>query len=189
MNSLYIQLFRHFELFAESIRQLLWTNNWSECVNDNIALVRYASFVSIYLFFLLTWLKYYICTHRNRWPYSRFIKYNTSSKSAQAAVLLTCVWEVPGLNLGRDTDHPGRGSSWFAAAKCRRSTLKVGHDRFLSRCCQFVIRNHPTIWWSATWLIYNFSKQTPPHLTSCTPTKSNLYFENSSATVLSEPAL
>jgi hypothetical protein len=29
----------------------------------------------------------------------------------------------------------------------------------------------------------------PPHLTSCTPSKSNLYFETSSATVLSEPAL
>jgi hypothetical protein len=50
--------------------------------------------------------------------------------------------EVPGLNLGPETDYPVWSFSLFSSVppgECRSSTLKSGHDRFLPYPFQFII--------------------------------------------------
>jgi hypothetical protein len=37
------------------------------------------------------------------------------SRLAQALMLLTFIRDMPGLNLGRDTDHPSCGVSWLSS--------------------------------------------------------------------------
>jgi hypothetical protein len=57
---------------------------------------------------------------------------------------LLCIREVPGSNLGEETDYPD--SSWFSSVlpeECRDSALKLGHDRFLPNPFQFFIHLSP----------------------------------------------
>jgi hypothetical protein len=51
--------------------------------------------------------------------------YVWSSKSAQAVTPLTCIYEVPSLNLYKDTDYPDSNVLWSSLApsdKCKEST-------------------------------------------------------------------
>lgn len=72
--------------------------------------------------------------------------FRSLSKLIQAVTLLTCIWVVPGLNLGPYTDYPDRffvvfPSSW---GKCYNNTSKWAL-LLPPRLFQFVIRYHPTI--------------------------------------------
>jgi hypothetical protein len=46
------------------------------------------------------------CCHSDR-RYFIFVVKSVLSRLAQAVMLLSCVWEVPGSNLRQDTDYPG----------------------------------------------------------------------------------
>jgi hypothetical protein len=56
--------------------------------------------------------------------------------------LLPYIREVPGSDLSPETGYPDWDFSWFSAVppgKCRDSTFKLGHDRFLPHSFQFII--------------------------------------------------
>jgi hypothetical protein len=61
-------------------------------------------------------------------------------------ILLLCILEVPGSNLGPKTSYPDTFVVVFSVSpgECRNSTLKLGHDRFLRNRLQF-ITYHPFI--------------------------------------------
>jgi hypothetical protein len=66
---------------------------------------------------------------------------DTERRGRVIPLLLLCIREVPGSNLGPEAGYPECVFSWFSSVppgECWDSTLKLGHDRFLPSPFQFI---------------------------------------------------
>jgi hypothetical protein len=70
----------------------------------------------------------------------------TPSKLPQSVMLLTCIWNVPGSNFGRNIDYHESGFQW-----CRDGVLKDDMAASFHISSSSSFNNHPTIWSYIAW--------------------------------------
>jgi hypothetical protein len=114
----------------------------------NIGMVSVSKSCQINLILGLYWPSVKPILHKTQ------IEFHKLRKLADAVMLLTCIWEVPGLNLDWNINCPDWGLSWFftvSPGRCYDGTLSQAMTASFHTLSNSLFIYHPTAWPCIVW--------------------------------------